>query len=170
MIRKLLNKILRKIFLRLKPRIRMIADQCDIALLYPWEGRGALNVTFDEPMNMVAHKVPKSVYFNTASGYIHIGRNVIFGEHVMLLTGMHMDKFKAEKNNLPHHSVPAGGRDIMIQEGSYIGSGAIIIGPCKIGKNCMIGAGSVVVKDVPDNTLVVGTPSQRFFDLSKKNQ
>lgn len=169
LIRKLLKKIFRKLFISLKPRIRMIADLCDIALLHPWEGMGALNVTFDEPMEKVAHLIPKSVYFNTASGYIHIGKNVVFGEHVMLLTGMHMGKFTSRRHGLPHHSVPPSGRDILIEEGSYIGSGAIIIGPCRIGKNCMIGAGSVVVKDVPDNTLVVGTPGQRFIDLNDKN-
>ena len=40
-----------------------------------------------------------------------------------------------------------------------IGSGAMILGPLKIGNGARIGAGAVVVKDVPDNGVVVGNPA-----------
>ncbi|HTN36150.1 MAG TPA: hypothetical protein VL053_03695 [Arachidicoccus sp.] len=42
----------------------------------------------------------------------------------------------------------------------YVGAGAKILGPVKIGNNVVIGANSVVVKDVPDNSLVVGVPGR----------
>ncbi len=41
-----------------------------------------------------------------------------------------------------------------------IGSNVCIIGPITIGNNVKIGAGTVVVKDVPDNAVVVGNPSR----------
>lgn len=42
----------------------------------------------------------------------------------------------------------------------YIGAGAKILGPIKIGNNVVIGANAVVVKDVPNNSLVVGVPGK----------
>ena len=39
-----------------------------------------------------------------------------------------------------------------------VGSNVVIIGPIKIGDNVTIGAGSVVVKDIPENSIVVGNP------------
>ena len=50
----------------------------------------------------------------------------------------------------------------------HIGSGAIILPDIKIGKNSIIGAGSVVTKDVPDNVVVVGTPAKVVKTLSKQ--
>lgn len=42
----------------------------------------------------------------------------------------------------------------------YIGAGAKIIGDVKIGSNCVIGANSVVINDIPDNSLAVGIPAK----------
>ena len=41
-----------------------------------------------------------------------------------------------------------------------IGAGAKVLGSVTIGNNCKIGAGSVVLKDVPDNATVVGVPGR----------
>jgi putative colanic acid biosynthesis acetyltransferase WcaB len=41
-----------------------------------------------------------------------------------------------------------------------IGSNVVIIGPISVGNNSVIGAGSVVIKDVPPNTVVVGNPAR----------
>lgn len=41
-----------------------------------------------------------------------------------------------------------------------LGANVVIIGGVKIGNNVTIGAGSVVVKDIPDNSLVVGNPAK----------
>ncbi|WP_417885234.1 serine O-acetyltransferase [Zunongwangia sp.] len=46
-----------------------------------------------------------------------------------------------------------------------IGSNVCIIGPIHVGNNVKIGAGSVVVKDIPDNCIVVGNPAK----VIKKN-
>lgn len=47
----------------------------------------------------------------------------------------------------------------MIKENVYIGARAIVLGSITVGKNARIGAGAVVVKDVPPNTTVVGVPA-----------
>jgi len=50
--------------------------------------------------------------------------------------------------------------NVVIGEGAFIGANAVIRQGVRIGSNCMIGAGAVVIKDVPDNTVVVGNPSR----------
>ena len=98
--------------------------------------------------------LPKSTYFNTRSGSISIGDNTVFGEHVMVLTGKHFNLTESEERGVQLHHVPLSGRDIRIGRNCYIGSGAIIIGPVEIGDYAVIGAGSVVVKNVPEKTFV----------------
>jgi len=43
---------------------------------------------------------------------------------------------------------------------SFLGIGATIIQGIKIGKNVTIGAGSMVIKDIPDNVIVIGNPAK----------
>lgn len=52
-----------------------------------------------------------------------------------------------------------------IKKNCIIFSNATILGPITIGENCVIAAGSIVLKDVPDNSLVAGIPSK----IIKKN-
>ena len=86
---------------------------------------------------------------NTRSGTITIESGVMFGHRVMVLTGKH-----------DRDGSVCGGRDILIRAGAYVGSGAILIGPVVIGRNAVVGAGSVVTKDVADNTFVCGVPAK----------
>ena len=43
---------------------------------------------------------------------------------------------------------------------SFLGTGAVTIPDIKIGDNCIVGAGTVVINDVPDSTTVVGVPGR----------
>ena len=52
------------------------------------------------------------------------------------------------------------GNDITIEEGVWIASNATIIGPCVIGRDAVVAAGSVVIKDVLPRTVVAGTPAK----------
>ena len=56
-----------------------------------------------------------------------------------------------------------------LQDGVIIASGAQIIGPITVGKCARVGANSVVLKDVPDHTTVVGVPA-RAVSASKKDR
>jgi acetyltransferase-like isoleucine patch superfamily enzyme len=48
----------------------------------------------------------------------------------------------------------------LIKQGASIGSGTTLLGGITIGENALVGAGSVVTKDVPANSLVVGNPAR----------
>lgn len=48
----------------------------------------------------------------------------------------------------------------LVRRGAAIGSGSTLLGGIIIGENSMVGAGSVVVKDVPPNVTVVGNPAK----------
>lgn len=53
----------------------------------------------------------------------------------------------------------------------FMGPGARIIRPVKIGNNVRIGANAVVTKDIPDNTLVIGIPAKYYpIDNQKTNK
>lgn len=54
-----------------------------------------------------------------------------------------------------------------IGEGTFIGSDTMLVAPLKIGKRAKTGAGAVVTKDVPDETLVVGVPARPIKKLSR---
>ena len=54
----------------------------------------------------------------------------------------------------------------VIGDNVYLGVNVTIIGPVHIGNNVIVGAGSVVVKDVPDNCVVAGNPARIIKSLS----
>lgn len=51
---------------------------------------------------------------------------------------------------------------IEVGEESFIGARSIIMPGVSIGRNCVIGAGSIVTKDVPDETVVAGIPARKI--------
>ena len=96
---------------------------------------------------------------NVASGNVTIDNDVTFGHNVMVLTGIHrfLEGRLARFTESPEFpEVPTTGRDIHIGHGTYVGSGAIILGGVTIGNDCIIGAGSVVTKNVPERSTVIG--------------
>ena len=55
----------------------------------------------------------------------------------------------------------------LIKQGASIGSGATILCNVTVGENAIVGAGSVVTKDVPDNTIVAGNPARVLRSILK---
>ena len=55
---------------------------------------------------------------------------------------------------------------IVIEDGAWIGAGAIILPKVTIGRSAVVGAGAVVTKDVPPCTVVVGVPARAVKQFS----
>jgi acetyltransferase-like isoleucine patch superfamily enzyme len=55
----------------------------------------------------------------------------------------------------------------LVRRGASIGSGATILSEVTIGENAIVGAGSVVTKDVPPNAIVAGNPARKLRDATE---
>ncbi len=88
--------------------------------------------------------------------FIDHGMGVVIGE----TTEIGNDVTIYHQVTLGGTSTKKGKRHPTIGNNVVIGAGAKILGPVKIGDNCKIGANSVVIKDVPPNSTVVGIPGK----------
>jgi acetyltransferase-like isoleucine patch superfamily enzyme len=84
---------------------------------------------------------------------IHIGRNTLVASRVTILAHEHI------KRN-PNNSCMPFMANTYIGENCFIGIGAIILPGVKIGDQVIIGAGSVVTKDVPSCVIAAGNPAR----------
>lgn len=96
-------------------------------------------------------------------GYIKIGKDVEMGPNCFIADFNHEYRdisksikhqgynFKAQVNNIPN---------INIGDGSWLGTHVVMAGNINIGKHCVIGANSVVTKDIPDYCVAVGSPAK----------
>ncbi|MBU1674122.1 acyltransferase [Patescibacteria group bacterium] len=104
------------------------------------------------------------VYIN-AYASVKIGNNVAISAGAMLITtGLDISTFT---DKMLHY-----GKPIILENNIQVGAGAIILPGVKIGSNVIIGAGSVVTKDVVNNAVVAGVPAKiirRITDSKKGN-
>jgi sugar O-acyltransferase (sialic acid O-acetyltransferase NeuD family) len=88
------------------------------------------------------------------------------GRHCIINTGASVDH-DCHVNDFVHispHATLCG--NVTVGEGTWIGAGTIIIPGVRIGKWCIIGAGSVVTKDIPDYVLAAGNRCKVIKQLS----
>lgn len=93
---------------------------------------------------------------------IVIGDNVLIAPNVQFYAATHPVDYKIRLQEL-EMAYP-----IVIGNNVWIGGGAIICPGVTIGENSVIGAGSVVVKDIPANCLAVGNPCVVIKNLEEK--
>ncbi|MCL3861689.1 sugar O-acetyltransferase [Actinotalea sp. K2] len=85
---------------------------------------------------------------------IRIGADCQIGPHVQLLTPTHPVEPQPRRDKLE------AARPITIEDNVWLGGGAIICPGVTIGENSVIGAGAVVTRDVPANSVAVGNPAR----------
>ena len=112
----------------------------------------------------VAHSAAiNDSFFNLSGGEVYIGEWANLAHDVMFLTGAHdyRKRGPARPESGAHNpDWPWGPRDIHIEDGVWIGSRAILIGPVTVGSHAVVCAGAVVVKDVAPWTMVGGNPAR----------
>lgn len=97
-------------------------------------------------------------------GNIDIGDNVMFAPNVTVITATHPVLPALREKGLQFNV------DVKICPNVWIGAGAIIMPGITVGENSVVGAGSVVTKDVPPNTVVVGNPARVLREIGEHDR
>jgi serine O-acetyltransferase len=96
-----------------------------------------------------AARLGRGLFIDHGMGIV-IGETAEVGENVSLLQGVTLGGTSTRREK----------RHPTLQDSVTVGAGAKIIGAITIGENSRVGAGSVVVRDVPPNAVVVGVPGR----------
>ncbi len=92
---------------------------------------------------------------------VRIGHHVMIGPNVQIYTAAHV--LEAEPRNRGLEVA----KPILIEDNVWIGGGAILLPGMRIGRNAVVGAGAVVSRDVPANTVVAGNPARVLREIEQ---
>lgn len=100
----------------------------------------------------------------TCAKKVTIGENVLIGAGVKIYdTDFHplsaSARFSGTQNQKDVKS-----KEISIGNGTFIAAGSMILKGVHIGSNCVVGAGSIVTSDIPDNQIWAGNPARYIRD------
>lgn len=100
-------------------------------------------------------------------GFINIQDNVLIGPGVHIYTNNH--NFSNPKIDIIDQGYPAPTKNdsVILKKGCWIGANSVILRGVAIGRNSVVGAGSVVTNDVPDFTVVCGNPARILKTINK---
>jgi len=96
--------------------------------------------------------------------HIYVGDYTMFGPNVTVATAGHPInpelRSKAYQYNMPVH----------IGRNCWLGAGVVVLPGVTIGDNSVIGAGSVVTKDIPSNVVAVGNPCKVLREINERDK
>ena len=93
---------------------------------------------------------------NTIIGPVKIGNDVRLAQNIVM-SGLNHNY---EDVSIPIPDQGVSTAQITIKDSTWIGANAVVVSGVTIGKHCVVAAGSVVTKDVPDYSVVVGNPGR----------
>ena len=99
----------------------------------------------------------------SCSSSITIGNDVGIGPYSMINDSTHGH----EINGVPFRQQGLKSKPIVIEDGTVMGYGVMVFPGVHIGKNCMIGAYSIIAKDIPDNTVVINHSDLTMRDMKE---
>lgn len=134
--------------------------------------RKGISQRIEQPFGILIHPsatVSESVSIGEGTVVVHraiIQAKAKIGRHVIINTTSSIDHDCVIEDyaHVSPNCTLCG--NVHVGEGTHIGAGATIIPNIKIGKWCKIGAGSVIINDVPDFSVVVGSPGRKVKSLT----
>lgn len=127
----------------------------------------------EPPFNICVGKntsIGDGCYFNfnasfVDDGKITIGDHVLFGPNVTVVTTGHPVHPKLRDNGAAMYCAP-----VEIKNGAWLCSNVVVLPGVTIGENSVIGAGSVVTKDIPDNVIAMGSPCKVVREINDHDE
>ena len=104
--------------------------------------------------------------FNTTlvdDTHIYVGDNTMFGPNVIVATAGHPINAELRSKGYQYNA------PVRIGKNCWIGAGALIMPGVTIGDDVVIGAGSVVTKDIPSGVVAVGNPCKVLREVSERD-
>jgi maltose O-acetyltransferase len=95
---------------------------------------------------------------------VTIGKNVMFAPNVSLYTASH--PVHPDNRNSGYEF----GIEITIGDNVWLGGNVVVMPGIHIGNNVVVGAGSVVTKDLPDNVIAAGNPSKIIREITEEDR
>jgi len=108
-------------------------------------------------------KIGKNLFIDHGMGVV-IGETSEIGNNVTIYHNVTLGGISPSINSNQQRDIK---RHPTLEDNVVVGSGAQILGPITIGKNSLIGSNSVVTKDVPEKSVMVGIPAKRIGDATK---
>ena len=103
---------------------------------------------------------------------VKIGDNVMMGVHVTLATPAHplvADERRIQEYVDGYHDLEYA-KPIVIEDDVWLSSNVTVLGGVRIGKGSVIGAGSVVTKDIPAGVLAMGVPCRVVREITEEDR
>ncbi len=101
-----------------------------------------------------------------AAASVEIGNNVLLGANVTIVdTDFHAIKADGRRYNADPKDIKT--EAVFIEDNVFIGANTIVLKGAKIGKNSVIGAGSVVTGTIPSDVIAAGNPAKVIKPLSQ---
>lgn len=114
----------------------------------------SFGTVFSHPTASVGHRVYVGVY--CCLGDVTLEDDVLLGSHISIMNGG--SQHGIERLDIPIREQPGTWPRIIIGRDSWIGDRAVVL--ADVGKHCVIGAGSVVTRAIPDYAIAVGVPAK----------
>ena len=111
----------------------------------------------------------KNVYANFGltlvdDTYIRVGDNCMFGPNVVIATAGHPILPALREHGLQYNA------PVRIGKNCWLGAGALVMPGVTIGDNSVIGAGSVVTRDIPSNVVAAGNPCRVLRPVGERDR